>query len=281
MKLSGNHLTFTSYTEAIGYAERMKDGSPSAVCMRNSTRDFTGTASYTEAHTLATRGWAEGRKAVAAMSARIVLPGTVVKPEPYMDVVGDGGIDIGAACIGLPECMHAWRESEQTDKRQRGPVIRIAFNPAVSGGIDAETVILRGAAVAALVDALEEGGRRVELVIEKINHNDSTGTDFQITIPLKAADSAAQPDQIAFALLHPSMNRRILFSLTAQCGPAGRSAARGSYGSASKLVPTDADLFIPRLDYTNARSFSNVHEAHAWVLARLADFGVTVEEGQS
>ena len=188
---------------------------------------------------------------------------------------------MGEVFVGGRECMHAWRESETSDRQQRGPVIRIAFNPAVSGGIDAESVILRGAAVAALVDALEEGGRRCELVLEKINHSDAVGADFQITIPLKAADSAAQPDQIAFALLHPSMNRRILFSLTAQCGPAGKAAARGSYGIASKLQPADADLFIPRLDYTNYSEFRNVQSAHAWVLARLAAFGVAVEEGQS
>lgn len=276
-----SHAEFDSYTAAIQCAHAHAHDALEAV---DSDCDFRGTRTYAEAHALATTGWPEGRAKLEKLAADIVTPSRVARPECVFDVTGEGGCDVGRAMSGHPECVFDWRDSDQTVESQNGPIVRIAFNTAVRADVKTAAIQYRGAAVLALIDALEAAGRRVELVIEKVNsvYRDDPRV-FRISIPLKSTDFQAQPDQIAFALVHPSMNRRMMLSLTRRCGAMGRLSAAHAYGGTTKYRPEGYDIWIPRLEPDDVTDvvphFGSQADAQQWVFARLAESGVTVNQG--
>ena len=273
-------LQFANYTEAIDFASKHAAKVPEAIARDIHHVQSTQTRSFPHAAELARKGWPEGRAKVRTMRAAVNATSKVIKPEIFWNVCGDAGIDMGKFMTGHPECFMDWRQTEEVTKGANGSVVHIVFNGSCAMSAPTDAIENRGAAVVELIDALEAAGRRVELTWIKANTvNDSTEACFMIEIPLKSADFALQEDQMIFALTHPSMNRRIGFALTGQCGVRGRQAALGSLGAALPLGWTydGADIFIPRLDSINYGTFRTADDTRRWVLKQLQAQGVTVE----
>lgn len=165
-------------------------------------REWNGTHSWEECLDLAHGGWPEGVEKTRGIVEQLTqdLYTEVLRPQPKQDVTGQW-FDPGLVAEGVPECCYEW-----TEIRQSGPAVKIVVNGCVSGGVSAETITNRGAAVCAFVQALELAGRQSEIWLG-IN---SKGYDLQVCI--KQADAPAQLDQLAFALAHPSVLRRLAFS---------------------------------------------------------------------
>lgn len=267
------HLAFESWTEALNYSLEHSHKCRLAVC---NDVEFTGTNSYSEAHSLAIKGWPEGRKVIDKLASQIDCTSRVLQPETVFDVVGEVGIDVGLYLTGVPECVLDMRESD-TLQASQGGIVRIWFNASAPGSAPHEAFIGRGAATQALIDALEASGRRVELTWCKANTVAENQPDtFLISVVIKRADEALQPDQLAFALTHPSANRRIGFSLTNMCGVQGRRAISYAHGAQWHRFRPDCDIYIPRLDPNQYEQWSTVASSKQWVMDMLKAQGVTL-----
>ena len=271
-------LEFSSYTEALEYAFTHKDDAPSATIEgatrieRNSNREsFYGTPDYAEAHKLATTGWRLGADAIKKFEKRIDLAGEVVKPEVYYDVIGEGGLDMGRYYSDEPECFMDWRDSPDTTFSRQ---IKMCVNISAAAGVSTESITRRGAATIALIEALETAGIRVELEAVKINEQAFSSKSIYIRMPLKSADNTLVADTVAFALCHPSSNRRIGFSLTHMCGSIGQCIAASGYGGTSSFKP-ECDIFLGRLEHTS--NFNSDDDAIAWITSELTKHGVELK----
>lgn len=163
---------------------------------------FFGTHSWDDALALARAGWPEGTNKVRGIVGTLTqdLFTEVMRPTPRQDVTGQW-FDPGLVAEGIPECCYEW-----TEVRESGPAIKIVVNGCVSAGVSTDTIMNRGAAVCAFVQALELAGRQSEVWLGINSDN------YDIHICIKRADSPLQLDQLTFALAHPAVLRRLAFS---------------------------------------------------------------------
>lgn len=212
---------------------------------------------------LAHSGWPEGRRAFTVLTDKLDITSKDQRDEIVFDVAGECGFDIGMVVSGEPECVMDWQQAETTQETFHGPIISLVVDVAPSMGVNTEAIKMRGAAVLALCDALESAGKRLE--IDAIWYCQSR--KHQLTIPLKRAESQAQPDQIAYALAHPAFGRRFCHFVL----------------GCSHLKAQDdiqADIYLPplHLEYTNWTKPAKVMK---WINATLAKAGVTVMATES
>lgn len=186
--------------------------------------NFTGTRNMAEAVNLARAGWPEGR---AKMLAALSLAAAATAPRQAMktryDVAGEAP-DVGRYLAGDPACMV--NRARATDRRK--PVIRVLASVGAPSMCETSHMINRGAAILAQVDAWEESGWSVELELIQESHflrsrDDSRPrsmpnapmADYIVNyhVMLKRAGEQLELDRVAFALIHPSMLRRLCFAI--------------------------------------------------------------------
>lgn len=183
-------------------------------------------AGWEGAMQLARTGWAEGAAAIqeAAMAAT-GRPVTDREPHWGFDVAGDLP-DVGRFMAGVPDNMRRRRKTVG-----RAPIVTIALGVGTSGSTSGLAMANYGAALAALIDRLEAGGRRVELyAISAVTQ----GKRIAISVRLKGAEEPLDLAALAFGVGHPAMLRRIIF--------AARERAPwefASYGSTARVTPED------------------------------------------
>lgn len=209
-----------------------------------------GTPTFEAATALATAGWPEGRAKMAALMDR-AKAATQTRPErtATYDVAGAYPMPAFAAA-GEPACMVDFRDDQA---RRQTPVVGILYNIGASGGIPPETIMARGAAILAEVDALEAAGLRCEITLcayvtdqhEKGKpHSQSHRTDCRV----KEADQPMDIDRLAFALAHPSMLRRLVFALR-EAHEFGKAIGDG-YGYSTDAPPAErngCDVYVPAM----------------------------------
>jgi hypothetical protein len=168
--------------------------------------------SFDDAKKLALQGWENGRKLLDQYSTAIRqhVCSKIVRPVPLWDVTGDF-VDIGCFMSGVPECMV--RTEEEEAPAGFGRIVRVSLNTGASSNVSPEAMMGRGAAVLALVDALELAGRRCEVWLHTC-HEGSAGekSQLEMKVPLKAAGDPVDLETLAFALAHPATNRRFRFA---------------------------------------------------------------------
>ena len=219
---------------------------------------------------LVQNGWPEGRDRMQGFASKLDVTGQIAKPDITFDVTGTGGIDMGRFVTGEPECMIEWVETDiPVDSVQGGKIVHIVYNCAVSGGIDADIIMRRGAATMALIDALEMAGKRVDLTVTLTAHQ------YHIEIPVKSALFQPQTDQIAFTLVHPAMLRRFMFSLIAQCGEGGLHAAKGG-GYGTPYNYPHGDIYVPSAAFGSPQ-WNTDTAALEWIKKTLVEQGITLE----
>lgn len=260
--------------EAFLRAANARSEMPSTVraSRRKSRFEFTHTNSYTEALNLARGGWPEGAAMVRALSTDIVavVGARVQRPETSYALCGDT-IDMGRFLIGEPECFMEFTPSEVEMTGTK--IVRIVANYAASAGVAAEVLRMRGAAICALAEALEYGGRRCEIVAVQAIRGRG-GDSYQCSVIVKEAQQPLDLDRIAFALCHPSMLRRLTFSLEETESAEVREAlgVPGGYGH-----PTDTTLtgeIVLEKAHSGDPAWRSLEAAKGWVLQQLAAQGV-------
>lgn len=185
--------------------------------------EFTGTASFDEAVSLASQGWPDGlRKMQLALDA-VTASSTALGPAPayFLDVAGAYPIPAIAAA-GDAFCMV--NPAPLSDRVR--PIIKLASSVATGAQASAAQIFNYGAGLVAIVDALETQGFSVELTsLRVVAWGDDRAT---IKTQIKGAGEAADLERLAFCLGHASYNRRIHFGVLEALFPA---SYRGSYGT--------------------------------------------------
>lgn len=271
---------FDTWGDFVAASVEGKSSSSAAERSSRSKGHWSGTKTWAEAVSLATGGWAEGYDRMTRIAARLTRDITRDIEQPSVEFAVTGSyVDVGSFLSGEPECMgtFVYAPVEQ-------PVVQIVANVRVNAAVGHDVIETRGLATLALIDALERAGRRCEVIAI------SAGTGWGKLgdgphverIVLKRPQEQANPGLLAFALSHPAMLRRLLFSFE-ETLPAkvrehfGYGGPFGGGYNAPCEVPKDmrGDVYVTCADFKDGR-WRGKDTAEAWVREQLAKQGVIV-----
>jgi hypothetical protein len=238
---------FESLGEALRYAQDNKDRRASDT---KSERDWYGSPDLDTAVQMGLDGWHDIRPEVDALFSRMeeqinMAIGDVF--EMRYDYGGDS-VDIDRFLMGDPECM---LEYDVVPSGRMGRVVKVLVNGAASCNVSAKEIQQRGALAVALVDVLNKLGVGVEVWLESATEYDNKY--HSQLIKLHSSEERLDVNNLMFAMAHPSMLRRVGFSILEKTGwaPAKVCAQVGAgYGrphDMTQAVRIEADVKIERI----------------------------------
>lgn len=235
--------------------------------------EFYGVTSAEEAYRLAMFGWPEGRELIERVKAQIdgKLGSHNRQYEPVYDVWG-AYVDVGRYCEGVPECMLTY---EETETPQTG-FVWVNVSTGINGGVSTREIQLHGAAVGALVDALESAGQRVKLTWERSSVSQSGSGRITLWMTLKEYHDPLDMDRLAFFLTHNAPRRPMAWQEYLKSGLA-RSLGI-SPGSAECMPWSNRGLFGGADIHVGHMHVNGEEDAAKWVLAQLAEHGITISQ---
>lgn len=266
-----NHIeSFDSLYSMAKYAVANK--SPESSEMNDYS--FTQTDSLVDAGDLALHGWNECRPDVDTLLSDLQDRINDVMSDNYVvhhDVAG-AEVNMGLFMSGEPECMMQFVSEPEA---RMGRVVKVLINGVTNASTPKENIIKRGVAVLALVNTLHLMGVGIELWFE----SSITGTDdktYSTTCKLHDSNQPLDIDNVMFALAHPSMLRRLVFSVQEQSKfqRQQRATRGGGYGSCAPLALNkvmDFDVTVERLQYTD----SIVTSPLEWIVDKVTGLGLT------
>lgn len=268
---------FDSLAEALDYAGKNPDPKSSD---RDQGGDWAGkTKSLSEAVTLGHKGYEEIRPEVERMFTELEsqlaerLESAFQSRYDYQGVQ----VDVGRFLSGEPECMI---DFVPEPSQRMGRVVRIVINGSCSAMIAPDRIIKRGVVVCALVDSIHKLGMGVEVYIEyPINDsgiNSSSGKVYSSVVKLHDSQQMLDINNLMFALCHPSMFRRVQFSMLERSDwERAEYCVKNSYGYPASLESAErlgADVACEML-----QSGKDEYEGHKpvdWVMSTLSGLGV-------
>lgn len=191
--------------------------------------DWDLNAGWEGAKRMAKTGWEEGVRKID-VAARQILPTARIASFSY-DVAGEFP-DVARFCAGDPMNMRSRRH----DKAHK-PVVHLVVNVCCSGSVRAQHFVDYGAAVAGLVDQLENTGRRVELDVVGVNGHNGRGRSI-CGWKIKHAEDHLDLSAVAFSIAHPAAFRRLMFAMWEHT--TARLECLG-YGSVESVTEQDAE----------------------------------------
>jgi hypothetical protein len=272
---------FDSWHEFIEYCD--KAPSPRALDSLSSHTGQghagSGTSSFADAVSLAYTGWTDGASRIKTITSPIFdkVSQLIERQDMVFDVEGIG-IDVARYLDGEPECWQKW-ETRIVD----GPgtrIIRLGYNLGAYHAVSEEHIIGKGAVACALVELLEYAGNRVE--VYGLKNNTSGGCSDRTSVLLKSADQNLDVPRLAYALSHPSMARRLLFSVLERMPNNWNNFAYG-YGKPDTLPVGDQhtyDIYIPPTNKDTIGSLPDWNSgtaAQKWIITQLQAQGVTLQ----
>jgi len=274
--------TFQSYVDAAEHGQTdMGDGERAS--RRVGDVRWSGTNDFPAAVRLARLGWPEGTaKARVLTEAALDRLASVILRDDWQHCPegGRGELDVERYLAGDPECIIAPTVIEETTVNR---AVHIVASGAASAGVDAEAIIARGAAVAALTELLTLAGYHVKVTLSTAVKGSGWGggdsSDFESRCTIKEYTESLDLARLVFAVAHPSTLRRHHFSLHEQQTPGIRRATGcpDGYG-----VPTDCptekqgDIYLGRMLH-GERNWNDVPTTLRWCLDQLRAQGVRVE----
>jgi hypothetical protein len=232
---------------------------------------------------LANNGWPEGRKkmgnALASLAGDFVLT-----PPPDFDV--SGGTLCTPSFIAGDPCHFETDAEDLTGGKSK--IVRLIVPLSASCGVSAKALCNRGAAIASVIDALENGGHSVEVETHSVHHDTHKGENQQTVIRhlVKEAGAALSLDRLAVSLAHPATFRRIHFAAIESIGdltdPVTVDELRRGYGNPRSDHRKDLNPVgsyeLPKLsDAENGESaFETPDSARKEIARQLGALGFTV-----
>lgn len=222
-------------------------------------------------------GWPEGLERVNRIADAITesMSSQITITVPEREVQG-AAIDIGAFMTGEPECF--WTFNTDQEASPNGKIVTIGIRPNYHYNVHAETFVLRGAAVLALVDLLQKAGYETEIIISLGLESLGGANKLEDKFTLKRAGENVDPGRMAFVLGHPAFQRRIGFRLREQLPRRYRKAfdiqLGGGYGRSVDVESTkeECDIWVGgRFEPTSERDVTD------WVRKNLIAQGVQLE----
>ena len=234
------------------------------------SQSFTGSQSFEETLELAEHGYPAGRARFADMAGIASYHIGHRRPGVGYDVGGRYPM-VPRFCAGDPASM-VTSEPHHDDQRR---IISIYVAVCASADVTAQTILNRGAAIGGLIDAVEDEGHSVRLVIFENNQGFKHPVWYEIEV--KAAGEPLDLDLMAFAVTHPSVLRRLVFSLHENNGHVNNGGLfenyRYGYGQVARGWPTQrvgprphGALFFDSL-INNPRELSSIKAAAKFVAA--------------
>lgn len=273
---------FENWSEFIEFCDK----APSYGLGNNSRgggKSFTGTHSFEEALLLAEQGWEEGTKKVETTSLKEfnAVSESIERPYYVYDYEGSD-IDIARFIDGEPE---VWLRREEVITQGPGRrIFHIVFNCTVSAQVDNQTIINRGAAACALIQALEFSGNGVDLTLVMSCSSQSeyfskgiANQRAEIYVPLKSSDQPLDMPRVAFALAHPSVLRRFMFSAEERL-PYGKEFKVGSgYGYPPFESREMGDIYFGSASALDM-NWNNQEEVTRWIKLMLEKQGIVLRK---
>lgn len=235
---------FESLGEALYYAKANTDRR-SSDAQRDS--DWAGSRDLNSAVQLGLDGWHDIRPDVDAMFSRMeeqinMSLGDVF--EMRYDYSGDS-VDIDRFLMGDPEHM---MDYECVPSGRMGRVVRVLVNGAASSSVTPEQIKQRGVLAVALIDVLSKLGVGVELWLESATeYNDKLHSQL---IKIHSSEERLDIDNLMFCMAHPSMLRRVGFSIlerttwapAKQCAQLGAGYGRPHNLTQGKRIGADVEI---------------------------------------
>lgn len=225
------------------------------------------------------RGWPEGMKRVTALTAP-TLASHVSRNAPVArwawDVTG-ANYDVGEMLSGVPEC---WQTYEATIQR---PVITLSVNLLSGAGVSVDAYMRRGAAIIALIQALQASEYAVQAWT--VAGMSWRGSDAWTRV--KLTDDMGGPldfDRLLFALAHPANARGVTYSLGYKLnGATYRDGSINWYRGNAEAKPDDPTwvgmLHFDGVQYNEA-NWEDDNSVSAWV-ERTYQKAVAIAKGGS
>lgn len=263
---------FGSLGEILRYA-----GNNSAPRSSNGNdSDFTLTKTLKDAIALGLDGWSEVRpeveKQLAELESQIAEH---VEPafKAQHAVVG-GAVDIARFIQGEPECMIDY----VTEPLARmGRVVKVLVNMVFSSYVKTADVVQRGVVAVGLIDTLHKLGVGVEVWIEMPTASggvDSGDVNSQLVL-LHDSGELLDVDNLMFGMCHPSMLRRVGFSVTEQSKwKHAEKLVKGGYGYPNNVECANivgADVVIDKVQDCVGNMLKN---PCGWVMSTVSGLGL-------
>ena len=193
--------------------------------------DWSGNVNVKKAIKLARFGWREGRE---MMHTELELAHNATAfdrlPSFAYDVAGYMP-NVPLYVAGCPAHMMSPLGNEKAQEK----VVEIKVNISASCGNNADTLMRRGASILSLIDKLEDAGLSCQLTIVEYTRASSSGRGyFLMEFPIKKAGQPMDIDRCAYALVHPSMLRKLTFVKTEQTLKS-KAGWQGGYGTPADL----------------------------------------------
>lgn len=238
-------------------------------CSRKESYDpWAGTKTYAEAENLARVGWQAATEAAMKHAMPLVdaIGSQMMRDEYRYDVTGLT-FDVSRVLENEPEC---WLECDQVLCDAPGKVLRLVFNFTACGAVGPDTIMAKGATVAALVMLLERA--RIRVQVDAVEYSGFRGVDYQMWCTVKEANQDLDVSRLMFAMANPAMQRRISWAVHEVLWP---EVARNYYGSVGDVKDT-GDIYIGCSDYSC--DWKDAASAKRWVMSQLKAQGVSFSE---
>ena len=275
--------TFDSVSEFLYACDPERGNMP--LKMRSSHKDeskrgdawkgWYGTSSYQEAVDLAKNGWPEGLKEITIVTEELERKINAYMPERRTEYAYQGNVfDIGEFVRGNLECAIDW---EIIDSPRPG--VNVTIDICASAGISTKVMLARGSVVAGLVYALDR--RDVPTTVSVLATNSGDRPEMCDEVIIKHEGQPLDLERLAFCAAHPSMFRRLWFSLWENYPRDVRDrfniAPGRGYGMVGN-VPNKlrGEVHIDGAVYGDNR-WADPEKATGWIIDRLVKLGVTIE----
>ena len=263
-------LSFDSWSSWVDHCERCVhpkgaaravDGGPS----------WAGGVDFDGALHLARDGWPEGTRRAEKQTMTLAdkLAPQLVRDEYRFERAPGVCFDMSRVLTGDPDC---WIEPYETHVAGPGRPLVLVVSGNASAAVSSETIMRRGATLAAFAILLERAGRACEIVLSMCARGDSlTAVDL---VTLKHAGQPLNVDVATFALGHPATLRRLSFAslegrTEAICRDVGVKPYAGGYGH-----PADAPADNRGDVYVGVHGdWASPESAEAWLRATLKQQG--------
>lgn len=239
--------SFDSFGDFVSYAKQNTEPLSSNKEEKN---NWSGTKSLKKACDLAHNGWDEVRPEVDAILNDLESRIAMTIGDRFVTNFGVTGavVDMGRFMSGEPECMQDFMLEPEAGM---GKVVKVLIAGVTSAGVSPQSIMDRGCAVLALVDTLHKLGVGIELWWEScVEGNDKKA--YSSAVKLHDSSEMLDINAVMFALAHPSMLRRLQFSVQEQSETARQQNVGGGYGYCTlpmQLTNEDSfDVVIERLE---------------------------------
>lgn len=215
-------------------------------------------------------GWTEGAEKVAELSAELGVENLVDQSATILEPDFSGSIlDVGEYINGNPEHFLEYTESEVPKA-----VVKICAPLTIAGREDAQSLINRGVAMLALIDAIELTGASTEVWINV--YFETRSFNVLTELKIKSSEEPFDVDKLAFIIAHPVFFRRIYFGFVENMNEriVGRVVNGGGYGRPETYKSEDYDI-LP--DY-NPDLFRTKEGSLNWIKKHCKKIGIKLSE---